>query len=62
MWESIQKAQGYVWVSTFIIEDDSIGQRTIQELTDAAKKGVKSDLAPFRFHPSVLDFFFLRAF
>lgn len=41
MWEAIRGAQSYVWISTFILEDDTIGKRTIHELTEAAKRGVR---------------------
>ena len=47
MWEAISQAKGYVWISTFILEDDAIGRRTIKELSDAAKRGVRFALAFF---------------
>lgn len=39
MWESIRNGKEQILMSTFIIEDDLIGQRTIRELTEAAKRG-----------------------
>ena len=66
MWESIQSAQGYVWISTFILEDDLIGRRTIKELSDAAARGVRYNLCLFLklnyyIRPDYFPFFFFPA-
>jgi cardiolipin synthase len=39
MWKAISQAEHYVWVSTFIFEDDVIGRRTLEHLTRAALRG-----------------------
>eukprot|EP01126_Amoeba_proteus_P028403 TRINITY_DN2800_c0_g3_i7.p1 TRINITY_DN2800_c0_g3~~TRINITY_DN2800_c0_g3_i7.p1 ORF type:complete len:411 (-),score=79.31 TRINITY_DN2800_c0_g3_i7:1033-2265(-) len=39
IWETISMAKDYVWVSTFIIEDDPIGRKTIDMLRQAALRG-----------------------
>lgn len=39
MWKAISQAEHYVWVSTFIFEDDVIGRKTLEYLTRAALRG-----------------------
>jgi phosphatidylserine/phosphatidylglycerophosphate/cardiolipin synthase-like enzyme len=41
MWTAIQNAKETVWLETFILKPDTVGLRTIKELTDAAKRGVR---------------------
>jgi hypothetical protein len=41
MWSAIQHAKQTVWLETYILKPDAIGLRTIKELTDAAKRGVR---------------------
>lgn len=39
MWYHIQNAKYRVWMEMYTLQDDPIGQRTIQELTAAARRG-----------------------
>lgn len=39
MFDAIQKAEKKVWMDTYILKYDAIGKKTIQLLTDAAKRG-----------------------
>jgi len=39
MWRSIESGQRFIWLSTFIIEDDDVSRQTIQKLIKAAKRG-----------------------
>lgn len=41
MWDAMREAKYRIWMETYILKLDDIGKRTIQELIDAAKRGVK---------------------
>jgi phosphatidylserine/phosphatidylglycerophosphate/cardiolipin synthase-like enzyme len=41
MWEAIRSAKHRVWMTTYILKPDLVGLRTIEELTNAAKRGVQ---------------------
>lgn len=39
MWNSIDNAKEKVWMETYILEPDTVGQKTLHRLTEAAKRG-----------------------
>lgn len=41
MWEAIRTAKHRVWITTYILKPDAVGLKFIEELTNAAKRGVQ---------------------
>lgn len=41
MWEAIRSAKHRVWMTTYILKPDIVGLKTIEELTNAALRGVQ---------------------
>ena len=41
IWEAIQQAKKRVWITTYILKPDTVGLRTIAELTNAARRGAQ---------------------
>jgi cardiolipin synthase len=41
MWESIRNAQKRIWLTTYILKPDPVGLKMIEELTNAARRGVQ---------------------
>lgn len=41
MWDAMKEAKHRIWIETYILKLDQVGKRTIQELVDAANRGVK---------------------
>ena len=39
LWQDIRQASRRVWVEVYIFEPDEVGQKTLEALTDAAKRG-----------------------
>lgn len=41
MWEAIRNAKSRIWITTYILKPDTVGLKFIEELTNAAKRGVQ---------------------
>jgi len=41
IWTAIRSAEKRVWITTYILKPDTVGLKTIEELTDAARRGVQ---------------------